>query len=396
MVDRLRSLRPGRTRPGRPRLWRGTCGLLGICVVAGLIGPAALTGPDPPASGHPAWAGPARLTAAPADSTAGVGAARQTIRFAQPGGTSAGAADTAVGTPVTLQATASSGLPVSFRSATPAVCTVSSTVSGTVATVVAAGVCTITASQAGNTEFAAAPDRARAFQIGTGQQQQEVSFPQPAGTQPGQPQTKVGAHVPLTASVTRDTSPNVRSRAPAPEPGPAISFRSDTPAVCTVSGIAGPPAADPATTIGEATAVSAGACTITATQPGDSAFAAAGVARTFQIGTGQQQQEVSFPQPPGTQVGARIPLTAKASSGLAVTFRSDTPAVCTVSASIITAGPVTTGSVTAVSGGACTITATQPGDPPFRVAGLARTFQIGTGRTPQGITFRGRRGRGRA
>ena len=384
MVDRPPSLRRGRTRSGQPRLWRGICGLLGICVVAGLTGPATLTGPDPPASGHPARVGPARLTAAPADSTAGMGAARQSIRFAQPGGTSAAAADTAVGTPVTLQARASSGLPVSFRSATPLVCTVSATI----VTTVAAGVCTITASQAGNTEFAAAPDRARAFQIGTGQQQQEVSFPQPAGTQPGQPQTKVGAHVSLTASVTRDTSPNVRSRAPAPQPGPAISFRSDTPAVCTVSGIAGPPAADPATTIGEVTADSAGACTITATQPGDSAFAAAGVARTFQIGTGQQQQEVSFPQPPGTQVGARIPLTAKASSGLAVTFRSDTPAVCTVSPSIITAGPVTTGSVTAVSDGACTITATQPGDPPFQVAGLARTFQIGTGRTPQGITFR--------
>ena len=387
MVHRARSLQPGRIRPGthagQPRLRRGTCRLLGLCLVAALAGPATPAGPDPPAPGRPAPAGHARLTATRADAGTAAGAARQAIRFRQPDGTSAGAADTPVGAPVTLQARASSGLPVSFRSATPLVCTVS----GTIVTTVAAGVCTITASQAGNTQFAAAPDRARAFQIGTGQQQQEVSFPQPAGTQPGQPQTKVGEHVPLTASVTRNTSPNVRSRAPAPEPGPAISFRSDTPAVCTVSGIAGPPAADPATTIGEATAVSAGACTITATQPGDSAFAAAGVARTFQIGTGQQQQEVSFPQPPGRQVGARIPLTAKASSGLAVTFRSDTPAVCAVSASTITAGPVTTGSATAVSAGACTITATQPGDPPFRVA-LARTFQIGTGQTPQGITFR--------
>ncbi len=112
------------------------------------------------------------------------------------------------------------------------------------------------------------------------------------------------------------------------------------------------------------------------------------MARTFQIGTGQQQQAVSFPQPHGTQVGGRVPLTAKASSGLAVTFRSDTPTVCTISGSTTTAGPATTGSATAVSAGACTITATQPGDPPFRVAGMARTFQIGTGRTPQGITFR--------
>ena len=295
MAHRPRGPQPGRIRPGRhagqPRLRRGTCRLLGLCLVAGLAGPATPAGPDPPAPGRPVPAGHARLTAIRADAGRAAGAARQAIRFRQPDGTSAGAADTSVGTPVTLQATASSGLPVSFGSATPLVCTVS----GTIVTTVAAGVCTITASQPGNTEFAAAPDRARAFQIGTGPGQQAVTFGPPAGTQPGQPQAKVGAHVPLTASVTRDISPNVRSRAPAPEPGPAISFRSDTPAVCTVSGIAGPPAAGPATTIGEATAVSAGACTITATQPGDSAFAAAGVARTFQIGTGQQQQRSPSP-----------------------------------------------------------------------------------------------------
>ena len=371
MVDRSRSLRPGRTRPGQPGLWLGACGLLGICVVAGMTGPATLAGPDPPAGG-PARAGHAWLTTATAGTGTGAGTTRQTIRFGQPDGTSAGAADTAVGAAVTLQATASSGLPVSFRSATPAVCTVASTLSGTVATAVAAGECTITASQAGNAEFAAAPSRARAFQTGTGPGQQTVTFGQPDGTQPGQPETKVGAHVTLSASVTRDAP---------------ISFRSDTPAVCTVSGVAGPLTADPATTVGSATAVSAGTCTITATQPGDSAFAAAGMARTFQIGTGQQSQQVSFTQPPGAQAGARVPLTARASSGLAVTFRSDTPAVCTVSGSTTMAGPTTTGSATDVGAGACTITATQPGDSAFTAAGMARTFRIGTGRTPQMITF---------
>ena len=145
----------------------------------------------------------------------------------------------------------------------------------------------------------------------------------------------------------------VRSRASAPEPGPAISFRSDTPAVCTVAVLAGPRAADPATTVGEATAISAGLCTITATQPGDSAFAAAGAVQTFQIGTGPEQQEVSFPQPPGAQVGGRAPLSARASSGQPLTFRSDTPAVCTASGRTTPGlttggGPTTTGSATAV------------------------------------------------
>ena len=183
MVHRPRSLQPGRIRPGRhagqPRLRRGTCRLLGLCLVAGLAGPATPAGPDPPAPGRPAPAGHAWLTATRADAGTAAGAARQAIRFRQPDGTSAGAADTSVGTPVTLQATASSGLPVSFRSATPLVCTVS----GTIVTTVAAGVCTITASQAGNTEFAAAPDRARAFQIGTGQQPAGGLLP-PAGRHP--------------------------------------------------------------------------------------------------------------------------------------------------------------------------------------------------------------------
>ncbi len=339
MADRPRSLQPGRMRPGQPGLRRGTCVLLGICVAAGMTGPATLTGPDPPA-GRPARAGHAWLTATPAD-PGGAGAARQSIRFRQPDGTSAGVADTMVGTPVSLQATASSRLPVSFRSDTPLVCTVSSTGQGTIATAVAAGVCTITASQAGNAEFAAAPDRARAFQIGTGTKQQSVTFGPPGGTEPGQPETKVGAHVTLTASVTRDAPAAVRSRASAPEPGPAISFRSGTPAVCTVAGLAGPGAADPATTVGEATAISAGLCTITATQPGDSAFAAAGAVQTFQIGTGPAQQEVFFPQPAGAQVGGRVPLTARASSGQPLTFRSDTPAVCTVSGPTTGAGATT-------------------------------------------------------
>jgi hypothetical protein len=56
------------------------------------------------------------------------------------------------GTPLTLTASASSGLTVSFTSLTPSVCTVS----GTSATLVNAGTCTIQASQAGNNLYAAA------------------------------------------------------------------------------------------------------------------------------------------------------------------------------------------------------------------------------------------------
>src|SRR5689334_19534424 len=68
--------------------------------------------------------------------SAAAGEQSQTIAFSQP-------PDVAVGMPVALVASADSGLPVSFGSDSPAVCTVSDSA----VTTVAAGVCAITASQ---------------------------------------------------------------------------------------------------------------------------------------------------------------------------------------------------------------------------------------------------------
>jgi sugar lactone lactonase YvrE len=66
-----------------------------------------------------------------------------------------------LGAPLTLSASASSNLTVSFTSQTPAVCTVSSTT----ATLVKAGTCTIQASQSGNTVYLAAPPVVRSFSV---------------------------------------------------------------------------------------------------------------------------------------------------------------------------------------------------------------------------------------
>ncbi|HEX9356357.1 MAG TPA: hypothetical protein VF933_21385, partial [Streptosporangiaceae bacterium] len=57
-----------------------------------------------------------------------------------------------VGQPVVLTASASSGLPVSFSSGTPAVCRVS----GATVTTLTPGTCSITATQGGSTTYAAA------------------------------------------------------------------------------------------------------------------------------------------------------------------------------------------------------------------------------------------------
>jgi Fibronectin type III domain len=79
----------------------------------------------------------------------------QAITFARP-------ADVAVRQPGRLSASASSGLPVSFHSDTPGVCSVA----GSQVTTLKRGTCTITATQAGNTHYAPAPDQTRSFQVG--------------------------------------------------------------------------------------------------------------------------------------------------------------------------------------------------------------------------------------
>ncbi|MBK7393837.1 MAG: Ig-like domain repeat protein [Chloracidobacterium sp.] len=84
-----------------------------------------------------------------------VNQADQTITFAALGGKTYGDADFAV------SATASSGLAVSFASTTTSVCTVS----GSTVHIVAAGDCTIRASQGGNSNYNAAPNVDRTFTV---------------------------------------------------------------------------------------------------------------------------------------------------------------------------------------------------------------------------------------
>src|SRR5207245_37896 len=129
----------------------------------------------------------------------------QTIAFSQPPAAK-------VGAPVTLSASATSGLPVSFTSGTLPVCTVS----GSAVITAAAGTCTITASQGGSARFAAAHRVARSFQPSAGTDLQTIAFSQP-------PAAQVGAPVTLSASATS---------------GLPVSFGSGTPLVCTVSGSA--------------------------------------------------------------------------------------------------------------------------------------------------------------
>jgi hypothetical protein len=160
----------------------------------------------------------------------------QTITFGNPGTQTAG-------TPITLSATASSGLTVTFGSATPGVCSVS----GTSVTLLASGTCTIDANQVGNSTYAPATMVPQSFTVNG--EAQTIAFANP-GTQ------TVGAPVTLSASATS---------------GLSVSFSSTTPSVCTVSGAT-------------ASFLTAGTCTIDANQGGNSVYASAPtVAQSFSV-----------------------------------------------------------------------------------------------------------------
>jgi len=231
--------------------------------------------------------------------------ASQTISFAALSNQPFGTAPFAVG------ATASSGLAVSFASTTSGVCTVSAAT----VTLVSAGTCTIQATQAGNTSYAAAPSVSQSFQVLA---PQTITFT-------ALPNQFLGAG-PFTVNAIASS-------------GLTVSFNSQTTAVCTVAG-------------STVTLVSAGNCDIQATQSGDATFAAApSVSESFQVLPGTQI--ITFGSLSSQLLGAApFTVSASSSSGLAVSFASAAPAVCTV----------TGAAVTVVSAGACTIQASQPGN----------------------------------
>jgi Fibronectin type III domain len=143
--------------------------------------------------------------------------------------------------------------------------------------------------------------------------------------------------------------------------GLLVSFGSDTPGVCSVSGSV-------------VTTVKPGTCTITATQDGNADFAPApDQTQSFQVDRIQgrlRPQTITFLHPADVTAGRPDRLSASASSGLPVSFGSDTPGVCSVSGSV----------VTAVKPGTCTITASQAGNTQYAPAtDQTQSFQISPG-----------------
>ncbi len=172
----------------------------------------------------------------------GSGGAVQAISFPFPGGATV-AIPPAIET-VTLKATASSGGPVTYASNTPDVCTVS----GSTLSLLKAGECSVTASQAGFEDYGPVSER-QLFVIP--KRPQMIVFRNP-GAQALDTQQLV-----LTA--TSDL-------------GRPVTFASTTPSVCTVSG-------------STMTKLANGMCSITAQQDGGDIYATTSVVKNIPIGT---------------------------------------------------------------------------------------------------------------
>jgi subtilisin family serine protease len=169
---------------------------------------------------------------------------------------------------VVLDALASSGLAVSYASITPAACSVS----GSTALLIAAGTCSLTASQAGNGDYFAAPSVTLNFTIKPARGGQTITFPPPP------PFALDAGPVPLAASASS---------------GLAVSYLSLTPNVCSTAG-------------NLASLLATGTCTVQASQPGnDSWLAAAPVSMTFAItaATASHPNDGDVPLPAWALVG---------------------------------------------------------------------------------------------
>jgi uncharacterized repeat protein (TIGR03803 family) len=238
--------------------------------------------------------------------------------------------------PFELTATASSGLPVSYSSSNTAV----ATVSGSTVTIVGLGSTQITATQAGDAEFVAAPSVEQTLNV--------VKVPQTITFAVLEEKFINDAPFNLTATSTS---------------GLSISYASSNTAVATVSG-------------STVTIIGIGTTTITASQAGNGTYAAAtSVDRTLSVV--KVPQTITFAELDEKLVNDDpFALTATSTSGLTVTYASSNLAVATVTGS----------TVTIVGVGSTTITASQAGNGMFAAAAsVDRTLSVV--KVPQTINF---------
>jgi hypothetical protein len=256
--------------------------------------------------------------------TVGAGAASQSVQTIQM--TSTPPAGAVIGgSPYTVSATASSGLPVTLavEPASAGVCTLA----GTTVSFTGAGTCTVDADQSGNSSYLPAAQVQQSFAVGL--VPQSISF----GSTP--PPNALVGDAPYAVAASSSS-------------GIAVGFTAapSSAGVCTVTGT-------------DVTLVGTGTCTIDADQPGNATYApAVTVQQSFTVRAPSLSiQSINFTSspPPGAVVGgATYTVSATASSGLPVSFSlgAGSAGVCTLTGS----------TVSFVGAGTCTVNANQGGD----------------------------------
>ena len=145
----------------------------------------------------------------------------------------------------------------------------------------------------------------------------------------------------------------------------SIAYSSKTPAVCMVSG----------TTV---TIVSAGTCTIAAnTSASPSGNYMAAPEATQNVAIGLAAQTITFPDPGAqTLTSGTFAVAASTDSALQIVFTTTTGGVCSIGSTSFL-GLTTTATVTMLTAGTCTITASQAGDGNHAAAApVTRNVQI--------------------
>ena len=214
--------------------------------------PGLTLGTDGTLSGTPTSAGQYSFVAFVQDSNSNLGGTQLTLNI-NPAGSSLTSQTitfnslsnvTYGASPFTISATASSGLTVAFSSTTTSVCSVS----GTTVTILAGGPCSITASQSGNTTYAAATPVPQGFTVNPATQ--TIAFGSLNAVAPGAPAFNVSANS---------------------SSGLAVTFSTVTTTVCSVSG-------------NTVTILAIGSCSIAANQSGNADYSAAQtVTQTFTV-----------------------------------------------------------------------------------------------------------------
>ena len=264
-----------------------------------------------------------------------------------------------VGTQVTLSATSTSGLSVTFT-VDPVNTTSQCSISGTTLTVGGTrGSCTVLANQSGNSNYNAAPQVSLTAYIGPGTQ--TITF----GTTPT---VVVGG----TGLISVTTNSGLIA---------TISIHNGSSAYCSVVDHG-----DNTATV-SGLAAGTGVCPVDAVQGGNVNWVALYTSQTLDIGKGSQT--IAFGTAPSLIVGGTGTVSATGGASTStVMFSSQTTGTCTVSGA-------TGSTVTGVAAGTCTIAANQAGDANYNAASpvtqsinVLNTPTVATG-TASGITFTG-------